>query len=188
MRRWLCAVSLGTSVVICGVAGAAADSTLISFSMEDQFKQAHTDSAFRDAALLVLVANKGGSKYSRKWSPALRDSLVSWQLHEPVKLLGVATMKGVPFFLKGMVKGKLPKEPKDWMLLDWKGEFAKSYECKGDTCHVLIFDSQSFLRHRLTVGEVASSEMTAIQNLLRQVTGEAAPNAPEPAPTPAAPR
>jgi len=156
--------------------------------MEDQFKQVHTDSSFRDTALLVLVANKGGSKYSRKWSPALRDSLVSWQLNDRVNLLGVATMKGVPFFLKGMVKGKLPKEPKDWMLLDWKGEFAKAYECKGDTCHVLIFDTRGWLRHRLTVGEVASSEMTAIQDQLKLVIGSPVPRTPGQTPSPEAPR
>lgn len=155
-----------------------ADSTLIPFAMQDQFKQEYSDVTFRDTALLVLVANKGGSKYSRKWSPALRDSLVAWSLESRVNLLGVATMKGVPFFLKGMVKGKLPKDPKEWMLLDWKGDFAKAYECAGDTCHVLIFDRQSLLRHQLAVGVVTPEDMTKIRGLLEEVSGGTVPSAP----------
>jgi hypothetical protein len=170
-QRWLWAVFLIGTLVTRGEAKEAPDSTLIPFQMEDQFKQPYTDSAFRGVTLVVLVANKGGSKYSRLWSPALRDSLLSWSLADDVKLLGVADMAGVPFFLKGLVRGKLPKDPKDWMLLDWKGRFADAYACEDDTCNVLIFDAQSRLRHRLEVGAVTSAELDSIRSLVVALRG-----------------
>lgn len=154
----------------------AADSSLISFEMEDQFKQVHSDSAFRGAPVIVLVANKGGSKYSRQWSPALRDSLVAWSWTD-VKVLGVAHMAGVPFFLKGMVKGKLPKEPAKWMLLDWKGKFYKAYECTKDTCNVLLFDAESRLRFRLDVGPLAPAPLDSVRALVSRIRSEAAESA-----------
>lgn len=144
----------------------AADSTLIQFEMQDQFKTVYTDSTFRGEALVVLVADKGGKLYSRAWSPALRDSMVAWSWADQVKVVGVAHMKGVPFFLKGMIRGKLPKEPKKWMLLDWDGKFYGSYACTEDTCNVLLFDRTGSLRHRLVVGPVAQAPMDSIHGLI----------------------
>jgi hypothetical protein len=176
-RRWWWAVCLGLILVTRGAVKAAPDSTLIQFEMEDQFKQVHRDSSFRGSTLVVLVANKGGSKYSRQWSPALRDSLAAWSWGEEVKLLGVAHMAGVPFFLKGMVKGKLSKEPKNWMLLDWKGTFYKAYACREDTCNVLLFDSAGVLRHRLEVGPLATAPLDSIRSLISAVLKPEAPAA-----------
>jgi hypothetical protein len=169
--QWLWSVILIGILATRGEVKAAPDSTLIPFAMEDQFKQAHADSSFRGFTLVVLVANKGGSKYSRLWSPALRDSLLSWSLADDVKLLGVADMAGVPFFIKGLVRGKLPKNPKDWMLLDWKGRFADAYACTDDTCNVLIFDAQSQLKHRLEVGAVTTAQLDSIRSLVVALRG-----------------
>ncbi len=147
----------------------AADSTLIAFELQDQFKQIHVDSTFRGSTLVVLVANKGGSLYSRKWSRTLRDSLAVWSWTDRVTVLGVAHMSGVPFFLKGFVKGKLPKDPKDWLLLDWKGQFFKSYELSGDTCNVLLFDVEGRLRQKFAVGPVASGTLDSVRNLVDEL-------------------
>lgn len=171
--RLLCVLA---SLCILRVSSArAADSTLIQFEMEDQFKQVHTDSAFRGSGLVVLVADKGGKMYSRAWSPALRDSMAAWSWSDQVNVVGVAHMSGVPFFLKGMIKGKLPKEPNKWMLLDWKGKFYKAYECAEDTCNVLLFDARGELRHRLEVGPLEPASMDSIRGLISRSLLEVPP-------------
>jgi len=37
------------------------------------------------------------------------------------------------------VKGKFPKEPEKWALVDWKGEFAKRYGWTKDEANILVF-------------------------------------------------
>lgn len=176
--RWFWPFCLG--LILAGVRGTAhaADSTFISFAMQDQFKQTHVDSSFRGSTLVVLVANKGGSQYSRKWSRALRDSLSVWSWQNQVTVVGVAHMKGVPFFLKGFVKGKLPKDPKDWLLLDWEGAFFKAYELPGDTCNVLLFDVQGRLRDKFAVGAVLPGTMDSVRSLVGELLPAGAPPVP----------
>lgn len=177
--RWLWSLCIALLVMGYIDTAQAGDSTFIAFEMQDQFKQTHVDSSFRGSTLVVLVANKGGSQYSRKWSRALRDSLDVWTWKDRVTVLGVAHLSGVPFFLKGFVKGKLPKDPLDWLLLDWKGQFFKAYELPGDTCNVLLFDTGGSLRQKFAVGPVSEGMIDSVRYLVDQLLPEAKAAVPE---------
>ncbi|MFQ5499032.1 MAG: hypothetical protein ACE5FH_05120 [Candidatus Zixiibacteriota bacterium] len=57
-----------------------------------------------------------------------------------IKTVDYADTRGVPFFLKGMVRGKFPKEEESYILLDWKGKLAKAYDFEEKKCNILVFD------------------------------------------------
>jgi len=168
LSRWL--------VVTCfclltnSVAGAA-DSTLIEFELQDQFKFEHHDEDFRGEVLLVMVGNKKGGKLARTWSAHLQDSIPAWGMHDVVQLLSVADVGGVPFFLKGLVRGKMPKEPNNWLLMDWGSKFHKAYECEKDVCNILYFDADSRFLKRATVTELDDAGLQQIRAELVNVTG-----------------
>lgn len=57
-------------------------------------------------------------------------------------------MRGVPLFLKGYVRKKFPRDQEKWVLMDWKGRFAKAYAWTPQESNILIFDRGGALVHR----------------------------------------
>jgi hypothetical protein len=94
-------------------------------------------------------------------------------LDDAVTVLNVADVRGVPFFLKGMVRGKFPKEPGKWMLLDWKGKFAKAYHCVKDSCNILLFDDDGNLVREFVVAELNEAAMSPVLAGLNELVGPA---------------
>lgn len=124
------------------------DSTLISFKMKDQFDNVYTDEEFRDSIVIIIGCDKDGSKYNSIWSKAIYDSLKNEKEFNQIKFLGVADLRGVPFFLKDFAKGKFPKEKEKWVLLDWKGHFAKAYQFDSKMSNIAIFDRNGILVYK----------------------------------------
>jgi len=146
----------------------AQDSSLISFKIEDQFDQAHTDQDYRDSIVIIIGSDKNGSKYNGRWTKAIRDSLKQEKNFGSVKFLRVADVLGVPFFVKGFVKGKFPKERESWVLLDWKGRFAKAYNFVSEACNIVIFDRKGVVVHKTHGRELDLEELAIICEKLRQ--------------------
>jgi hypothetical protein len=124
------------------------DSTLISFKIEDQFETVHTDKDYPASIVIIIGSDKEGSKYNGIWSKAIRDSLKHEKKFDQIRFLRIADLRGVPFFLKGFVKGKFPKERERWVLLDWKGQFAKAYEFEPEACNIVIVDQRGGVAHK----------------------------------------
>ena len=80
--------------------------------------------------------------------------------------------KGVPFFLKGMVRGKFPQEPGEWVLLDWKGRFAKAYEWVEGESNILVFDAGGALVHQTHGTEVVAAQVERVCSELRALLRE----------------
>ena len=81
--------------------------------------------------------------------------------------MSVAKVTGVPFFLKGTVRGKFPKDEDGWLLLDWKGQFHKSYGLAPETCNALVFDATGRLVHRASGQEPGAGAVDAVVQSLR---------------------
>lgn len=127
----------------------AQSTTLVGFEIEDQFGLLHTDSDVRGALLLVVGADQKGSSYQGDWVGALRDSTRTGDGASDVQLVEVADLRGVPFFLKGSVKRKFPTDRRLWVLMDWKGAFARAYGFESQKCNVLLFDRAGNMRYRI---------------------------------------
>ncbi|MCI0618780.1 hypothetical protein L0244_37880 [bacterium] len=159
-------------VILCFAAFApvrlfAQDSTLIAFKIEDQFDQAHSDQDYRESIVIIIGSDKNGSKYNGVWSKAIRDSLKQEMNFARIKFLNVADVRSVPFFIKGFVKGKFPKEKERWVLLDWKGRLAKAYNFVSEACNIVIFDRNGVLVYKTHGHELDLEKLAVICEKLR---------------------
>lgn len=84
-----------------------------------------------------------------------------------VKFLPHADMRGVPFFLKGVVKGKFPKGEEKWVLLDWKGRIAQAYHYQSDASNILVFDEDGSLAYQTHGREPEDSKLESIVEKLK---------------------
>lgn len=142
------------------------DTRLIQFQIEDQFKQDHTDTEFRGRALILLISDRQGSQFTDEWMSALRDALVSVPEPDGPRIVEVADVRGVPFFVKGAVRGKFPKDERQWVLLDWKGEFAKAYELEAYKLNILVFDPTGWLQYQVAVTALDADTLANITDVL----------------------
>ena len=94
------------------------------------------------AMLIVAVAFYcvSACKYNESWGKAIDDSLGLAESPGEVVGIGLADLRGVPFFLKGWVRGKFPEEQ----------------------CNIIVFDSLGELRYQTAVTVVEFGELGAI--------------------------
>jgi hypothetical protein len=132
----------------------AQDSTLIRFELKDQFNHVRTEKDFQSKLTILVGSDHDGSKYNDAWGKSIHDSLAGKGAQNRVEFLPVADLRGVPFFLKGFVKGKFPKEPARWILMDWKGQFAQAYNFVPAECNIIVFDGNGQIVHQTSVQEI----------------------------------
>ncbi|MEL6822692.1 MAG: hypothetical protein AAFP70_13095 [Calditrichota bacterium] len=145
-----------------------AQNKLISFELKDQFDTTYTHQDFDDQVLIAVLSDKKGSDYNERWSLAILDSL--GEDSDEVRFLPVADMRKVPFFVRGLVKKFFPKDPEVWILLDWKGQFAKTYEQVEKSCNIILFDRNSEVVYQTAVTEIDETELSTIVDHLRLLT------------------
>lgn len=157
-RQYLCTYFLkGFLICLLSTAIFPQDSTLIDFKIKDQFGRTYTADSWPDSIIVIIGSDRKGSEFSGTWSGAIKDSLKNEPGFDRVKFVGLSDLRGVPFFLKGYVRGKFPKEPDNWVLMDWKGRFPEAYQFKEDHCNILIFDAHRQLIHQ-TAGTTLNLE------------------------------
>ncbi|MBT3316938.1 hypothetical protein HN388_03075 [bacterium] len=122
---------------------------LIDFHIQDQFKQVHVTSDYAGEVVIVIGSDKNGCDYDKLWAAEL-----SQKLGDSARVLPVAHMKGVPFFLKGFIRGKFPKQPENWILMDWGGKFNKVYSFEPGLANILVFDRQGKQIFKAAAGEL----------------------------------
>lgn len=157
---------LTMAVLVVASLAEAETARLIDFEIEDQFRQKHRDEDFQGHVVLVLAADRKGSPYCSRWGQGVYGALDP-QEKEALRSLTVAKVKGVPFFLKGTVRGKFPKDEDSRILLDWKGQFHKSYGLAPETCNALVFDRAGRLVHRASGQEPCAEDVDAVVRSLR---------------------
>jgi hypothetical protein len=127
---------------------------LIPFEMKDQFKNLYRDTDFRGAPFIILGGDKAGSAYTEQWAKAIRESLKTHPGLENIKIFRIADVRGVPFFAKGIVRNKFPKEKDKWVAIDWGGKFSKQYNFIQKACNILVFDKGGNLIHQSSAREI----------------------------------
>ncbi len=132
----------------------SSQSSLIQFRLKDQFDREYTDQDFWGRTVILVGSDREGSQFNEEWSKALYDSLVKYQYRDSVVFLPVANVQGVPFFLKGMVKGKFPRDKQRWILLDWQGIFAGAYQFVPGHSNIIVVGSRGNLIHQCAVREL----------------------------------
>ena len=153
--------------LVCAFATAAQEATLIDFLIKDQFHHFHSDEDYAGQIVVVIGSDKDGSNYNSLWGQAIHDELVDEPGYEAIQFLPVADVRGVPFFLKGHVRKKFPRDPAKWALVDWKGRFAKAYAWKPACSNIVVFDRTGGRVHQAHGTEVDASTLRQITDGLR---------------------
>ena len=127
-QRYICLmIALWLGVGIAAQSAVAQETSLIEFELKDQFDKVYRTEDYSDRIVVVIGSDKDGSDYNPIWGKALHDALEGVPGYETIDFLPFAHLTGVPFFIKGMVRGRFPKEPDQWALMDWKGVFDDAY-------------------------------------------------------------
>ena len=157
----------GLCLALVAAAPVAQERQLIEFEIDDQFKVKHTDAEFRDSLVVLVGGGRKGSKFTGAWGAAVGDAVADEVARGEVVFLPYADTRGVPFFLKGTVRGRFPKDPESWTLIDWKGRLAKAYEMDPDVATLLLFAHDGRLVTRVSGTEVEPAKLDAFLAVLR---------------------
>ena len=139
-----------------------AEMKLIEFEMEDQFENSYTSNSWNENILIFIAGDRKGSSYNRNWAIAINNEVK--KNPQSVKLIGLADLGSVPFFLTGIVKAYFPDDTNEKVLLDWDGLFAETYDFTDDHCNILIFDTNRELIYKTAVTQFDQLKMSAILN------------------------
>lgn len=135
-------------LLLLGFTGFSRDSTLIQFQLKDQFNHLWTHNDFWGTTTIIVGSDRHGGEYNELWSFAIYDSLFKNGLADSVKFLAVADTRGVPSLFRKLVRGHFPKEAHRWILLDWHGDFAQSYQFVPGECNLILIDKKGkFVSH-----------------------------------------
>jgi hypothetical protein len=149
-----------------GVVGQAADSTLIDFELNDQFENTSRDEDWRGDVVLLIGSDQKGSRFDAAWESAICRSISGLADMDSFRVVHVADVSGVPFFLRGAVRRRFPVNKSSPVLLDWKGRFATAYGFEKDKANILVFDRQARLKHQMAVEGISTQRLDEIVNLL----------------------
>ncbi len=163
-------------VLLVCVVGQTAGSVLIDFELNDQFEKIHRDDDWRGDVVLLIGSDQKGSQFDAVWERAIRDSITGLEDMESLRIVHVADVRGVPFFLKGVVRRKFPGGNASPIILDWQGRFATAYGFAKDKANILVFDRQARLQHQMAVEGINSQRLDETVNLLVTVLRQAAKN------------
>ena len=149
---------------------AAAESTLIEFSLKDQFDTVHTRSETAGKTVLVLGSDGDGSEFNDPWGETINERLADHPNYSQLHQLPYADLRSVPFFAKGFARGMMPEEPENWVLMDWKGRIAKAYEFRDGATNMLVFAPDGTLTLQVAGTQLDEAVLDAVvDELSRQL-------------------
>ena len=140
---------------------------LIEFELEDQFKRTYTHQDFIGSFMIMAGSDEGGSNFNGLWAKAIENELDRDSTDYRVQWVGLADLRSVPFFMKGIVRGMFPDEEREWVLLDWDGLFAEHYQFKPDHSNILVFDASGELIYITWGREVDKEKVEKICSVIR---------------------
>jgi hypothetical protein len=116
-------------------------SALQTFTLSDQFDNKQVVAFPHDRPTLLCVADRKSSRDIGGWTRRIHQELPP----DRCRVVGLAVIKGVPFFLRGMIQGFFQKSGR--VLMDWGGRVGKNVGARPDACQVVLVDRQGVIRH-----------------------------------------
>ena len=142
---------------------AQAPATLPAFQVEDQFKRKHTEQEWAGAPGVFLVTNREGRTSLMRWYQAFLGSAPAG-----TRVAMAADTKGAPFFVKGAIRGSMPKDTLLPILIDYSGKLARPLRGT-DTLAAVYYgaDGRLIARRPLPTGtEPAPDDAALVTELL----------------------
>lgn len=150
----------------------AGEQQLFDFELEDQFGEVHRRADVKGTIVLLIGSDKGGASFNGLWGKAIHESLRDHPHYAEISQLAYSDLRGVPFFLKGMIRSKFPDNPDRWALMDWKGVIAKTYDFIPKSTNLLVFAPDGRLVHHDSGREPEEATVEEIVAVLRALLDE----------------
>jgi len=129
------------------------------FSLSDQNGLQYSLAAFAGHPVVLLASDKKGEDQNHQWG-----ELVGKKYGDRVKIVGVADVRTVPFFLKGKIKNDFKKD-NNTILLDWDGVVFASYGFAQKVSNIALIDKNGIVRYLHSGG----AERGAVEGLFREL-------------------
>lgn len=142
---------------------------LMPFTMQDQYDSTVTDASLKKELVVLLGADRKGSKFTDAWGKTIADSLRAIGVYPRAQYVSVANLQTVPSAMRGMVKRAFKNPKGDRVLLDWHGEFSQAYQFVDDSCMILLFDRERQLVYRKAVTKQDAAVSAEIGRVIRQL-------------------
>lgn len=117
-------------------ASSATPTRLDNVAMEDQFGIRHELTFPAPRITVMTCADRDGAAQIAPWIQAVKDHGFT----NRVILCGVADVRKVPSFLRGMVRRRFAERYSHPILMDWKGQIASQPALKAGSANVLLLD------------------------------------------------
>lgn len=139
------------------------------FTLGDQYDSGLTLGSLRGRVVLVVAGDRHGNQYMGAYTHAVRERFG----RDRVRIVRIANLRGVPFFMKGYVRGRFrgtnpDSTPKASVLLDWGGVLARLYGFRESLTNVYLIDRAGVLRYT-AAGQGTDSETRALTEALEAV-------------------
>jgi hypothetical protein len=112
------------------------DTSLIPFRLVDHRGDTHTEAELKNRVVLILEADRGGSRFVAPWSSGIRQALGDAPSDTAFQRLRVADVRGVPSLLRPFIAGFFGGAGAAPTLLDWDGLFARAYDLPLQACNL----------------------------------------------------
>jgi len=84
----------------------------------------------------------------------------------------IADLRAAPRLARGFLRSSFqpkPQDPVGLTLLDWNGDFFKTYNLQPGVLHMLVFDREHTLVYQVALRDFDSAQLAAVQNALKSV-------------------
>ena len=145
----------------------------MSFEMADQFGEIHSNEEYRDQVVVVMAGDRKGAKHTVAWGRAMMEAMDPSVNLSRVRYIQVAVLKSVPAPARKAVRKKFPQDETQWSLLDWKGQWAKTYDFEKKAANILVFDASGALRVHAHGKEPDKVQARALADAIKAAVHEA---------------
>ncbi len=138
-----------------------------SFELKDQYDK---QVVYRFPKTRITVLTFGDRKGSEQIEGWVRPLYSRYQ--ERVEQYGVAVLNSVPALLRGVVRGMFKKKVRHSVLLDWKGDVAKSLNYQSKQANVVVVNRSGQVIYR-TKGAATQAELQKLYQEVDRLLAEA---------------
>lgn len=121
---------------VTGIARQVPADTLPAYELDDQFGQRHVRPAPGGRRQVFLIGDRAGGPVCT--SLAMRLTGTARSASPSTRVMSVAALRGVPFFVKPSIRQSLRSERTDPVLLDWNGVFTSGLGYQAGSCLVIV--------------------------------------------------
>jgi hypothetical protein len=174
MRAWSLALVVGILAIRPAFAAAQTPvgSPAPGFELRDQYDSVFTLGSTHGRVVLLVVGDRHGNQYMGVYTRAVRERFG----RDQVVIVRIANLRGVPFFMKGSVRGRFrganpDGTPRSPVLFDWGGTIARLYGFRSDLTNVYLIDAGGTLRYA-AAGQGAAAEVGRLLEAVERTLAE----------------